>query len=587
MKQSRRTFLAVVGAAIATGGVIFLFAKGPPDPQDTASGKPVAVQSTPVQIAPVNTVKVSIASSVTKQKWMAAAVKSFAEKDIRTTAGNKIAIDVSPVLSGDSLLQIANGSLKPTVWSPGEQTWVDQLGEKWALQHPKPAMSQDCSPTIFTPVGFAMWRPMAEALGWPAKPIGMRSLVELANDPAGWARYGHPEWGRLRLGHTHPQYSSAGLLFLATAIYAELGKTSGLSTEEVYSAKVETALSTLAKNTSKYGMVTTDLLNKMAEAGPSFLHVSAAFEEGTIRFNREREKDLRWPLVFIFPSEGTFWSDHPYCILDQTDWVTPEQAEAARLFLDYLKSDLVQADAGNHFLRPLDQSAAVGPMLSRENGTDPSATPKSIPPLSIPTPEVSELIIDQFFRTKRKATVYIALDVSGSMTGQAIKNATEATAKFISRLQPTDRVGLMVFGTDAKMITAAKPVSEIADQLQSTVKSLIAEGNTNLNGAVCLTYLSLRDALRNDVAAGDNRVYGMVLLSDGADTAGKYSETQVFNDCLDVDTETEPLKIFAIAFGEQANTDVLKRLALQTRGAMFKSDPASIDATYLRISAEQ
>ena len=196
-------------------------------------------------------------------------------------------------------------------------------------------------------------------------------------------------------------------------------------------------------------------------------------------------------------------------------------------------------------------------------------------------------IIDQFFRTKRKATVYIALDVSGSMQGEAIKNATEATAKFISRLQPTDRVGLMVFGTDAKMITAAKPVSEIADQLQAQVKSLIAEGNTNLNGAVCLTYLSLRDALRNDIAAGDNRVYGMVLLSDGADTAGKYSETQVFNDCLDVDTETEPLKIFAIAFGDQANTDVLKRLALQTRGAMFKSDPASIDATYLRISAEQ
>ncbi len=389
----------------------------------------------------------TVASSVTKQKWMEAAAKSFMEKGVRTGSGKSISITVSPVLSGDSLLQIANGSLRPTVWSPGEQTWVDQLGEKWALEHPKPAMSKSCSPTIYTPVGFAMWRPMAEALGWPAKPIGMRTLVALANDPAGWAKYGHPEWGRLRLGHTHPQYSSAGLLFLATAIYAELGKTSGLTTEEVYSAKVEAALSTLAKNTSKYGMVTTDLLNKMAEAGPSFLHVSAAFEEGTIRFNREREKDLRWPLVFIFPSEGTFWSDHPYCILDQTEWVNAEQAEAAKLFLDYLKSDPVQADAGNHYLRPLADTAAIGPMLSRENGTDPSASPKTIPALSIPTPEVSESIIDQFLRTKRKATIYIALDVSGSMQGEAIKNATEATAKFISRLHPTDRVGLIAFGT--------------------------------------------------------------------------------------------------------------------------------------------
>jgi hypothetical protein len=90
-----------------------------------------------------------------------------------------------------------------------------------------------------------------------------------------------------------------------------------------------------------------------------------------------------------------------------------------------------------------------------------------------------------------------------------------------------------------------------------------------------------------DVAAGENRVYGMVLLSDGADTVGNYSDTQMFNQCLDAGAESEPLKIFAIAFGDQANTAVLGRLAKQSQGAVFKSDTASIDSTYLRISAEQ
>ncbi len=94
--------------------------------------------------------------------------------------------------------------------------------------------------------------------------------------------------------------------------------------------------------------------------------------------------------------------------------------------------------------------------------------------------------------------------------------------------------------------------------------------------------------MRDDIAAGENRVYGMVsAFRWRGHGQAEYSETQMFNDCLDADVETEPLKIFAIAFGDQANTDVLKRLAQQTRGAMFKSDPASIDATYLRISAEQ
>ena len=42
-----------------------------------------------------------------------------------------------------------------------------------------------------------MWRPMAEALGWPKKPVSWEQLIELANEPKGWSSYGHPEWGRM------------------------------------------------------------------------------------------------------------------------------------------------------------------------------------------------------------------------------------------------------------------------------------------------------------------------------------------------------------------------------------------------------
>ena len=55
-----------------------------------------------------------------------------------------------------------------------------------------------------------MWRPMAEALGWPGRPVRWKTIVELAANPKGWEAVGHPEWGRFRLGYPHPGYSNVG-----------------------------------------------------------------------------------------------------------------------------------------------------------------------------------------------------------------------------------------------------------------------------------------------------------------------------------------------------------------------------------------
>ena len=59
------------------------------------------------------------------------------------------------------------------------------------------------------PLVFAMPKPMAEALGWPGKAIGWAELAELAADPKGWAKYGHPEWGAFKLGKTNPNFPPA------------------------------------------------------------------------------------------------------------------------------------------------------------------------------------------------------------------------------------------------------------------------------------------------------------------------------------------------------------------------------------------
>lgn len=578
MNRTRRTFLSML--AITAAGLTIIYATSGHNP---LTGSGIAL---PGMMAG-DQVHVSIATSITKKRWLDAAAARFMAANASTTSGKPISIEIKGVLSGDSMQQILGGELKPVVWSPGEESWTAQFAQRWLEKHDRPVAASPCKPTIYSPSGLAIWRPMAEALGWPARKIGWKTITDLAADPAGWGRYGHPEWGKLKLGYTHPQYSSAGLLFVTSIVYGSLGQTGTLKAEQVYEPAVQQALLAMAQNTSKYGMVTTDLFDMMARLGPDYLQVLSAFEEGTVRLNLERSADLRWPLVFLFPSEGTFWSDHPYCILDGTPWVSKEQAEAATQFLDFLLARDQQVLATENLLRPLDASVPPGKLLTAENGTDPAARPETVPAYQFPDAPTSAAIIDQFLTTKRKATVMLALDVSGSMKGEAMRAATEATAAFLRRLDPRDRVGLMLFNDRISVVSEIQPVAAGAETLSQRVVQLVASGGTNLNGAVCAAVAKMNDARRSDQASGENRLYGVILLSDGADTVGEVSETRMLQTCLPTSVESEGTKVFAIAFGQEANRGTLDRIARASGGRMFESDPASIDQTYLKISAEQ
>lgn len=111
--------------------------------------------------------------------------------------------------------------------------------------------SEACLPTVYAPLGFAMWQPMAEALGWPNKPIGWDTIVALAADPEGWGSYGRPEWGQFRFGHTHPAYANSGLLSMTSFVYGIAGQ--DLTPADIYSDEVQNALRDLEQHTSKYG----------------------------------------------------------------------------------------------------------------------------------------------------------------------------------------------------------------------------------------------------------------------------------------------------------------------------------------------
>jgi Ca-activated chloride channel family protein len=159
--------------------------------------------------------------------------------------------------------------------------------------------------------------------------------------------------------------------------------------------------------------------------------------------------------------------------------------------------------------------------------------------------------------------------------------------EFLSRLDANDEVGLMIFSNDVTTLAPPSRVGDVVEGLGQRVSGLVADGNTALYEAVCAAVAQTETQQEEDVAAGETRLYGIILLSDGEDTVGDVTENQMFATCLPANAEADGVKIFPIAFGEAADQEVLARIASVTGGRLFSADPASISNVYLSISAEQ
>ncbi len=546
---------------------------------------PTSVKAGNTPAPPRGSIAIDISSSNTKEDWMNTMVERFNQQQVKLSSGEAIFVRVIHVTSGGSQKDILDGKSKPAVWSPGDQSWIDGANQVWRDRTGRPLIPDACPPSILAPIGFGMWRPMAEAMGWPDKPIGWEDLVKLSSDPSGWASLGHPEWGQFKFGHTHPDFSNTGLLMMTALAYSTVNKTSGLTTDEIYSDPVKQAFTNLELNTYHYGIQNRPLMQILAQRGPDYLHAVTSSEAEVLKTNKEFASSMRYPLVFIFPARGTYWSEQPYCIL-AGDWVNDKQKEAAKIFRDYLLSAEVQTLAIDYYLRPVDESIPLHDPLTLSQGTDPRVNRAAVPALQSPTGEVAEAVKDIFHQTKKKATVVLVLDTSGSMEGDKIKNAVASSVNFVQRLDRNDQVYAFAFSGGGVYQLGGGISGEVSESLAKTLNGLYAGGGTPLYDSICQAISFTNQLQDQDRQKSDRRLYGIVVLSDGQDTASANTENQMFN-CLPSGESAEGVKIFTIAYGDDADQDLLLRIANRTNGKTFTGDPESIETIYNAISAEQ
>src|SRR5215212_7721158 len=180
--------------------------------------------------APAGAVRVSFAYSPEKEVLLKPLIQRF--NDSGAKVGDRpVFVEGTNIASGDAERKIAQGRLEPAAWSPASSLWGRLLNFEADAQY-----AADDNPSIVrTPLVIAMWEPMARALGYPRKALGFRDVLSLATSNQGWARYGKPQYGKFKLVHTNPDFSTSGLSAVVAEYYAATGKKEGLTERDISS----------------------------------------------------------------------------------------------------------------------------------------------------------------------------------------------------------------------------------------------------------------------------------------------------------------------------------------------------------------
>jgi Ca-activated chloride channel family protein len=509
-----------------------------------------------------------------KEKWITEVTDTFNRAGNKTSTGKRIYVRAFPMGSGEAIDEVMDGRRQPDIISPASSAFI-KLGNAQSRGKTGKDLIASTDNLVLSPVVIAMWKPMAEALGWGKKPIGWSDILALARSQKGWEAYGYPQWGRFKFGHTHPQFSNSGLISLFAEVYAASGKTAGLTVADVAKPHTADFLSGIEKSVVHYGSSTGFFGRQMFSTGPQFLSAAVLYENMVIE--SYSQSNLPFPVVAVYPKEGTFWSDHPIGIVER-EWVTPEHREAARAYIQFLLQRPQQEKAITYGFRPGAVDVPLASPIDEAHGVDPKE-PKTT--LEVPSVPVIDAILNLWQVKKKAANVVLVMDTSGSMNDDGkIQSAREGAKQLVNLLSDGDRLSLLPFNHTVAWAKQDVSIKTGKDELLQTVDSLFAQGGTALYDSIDTANQYL--GTHGHEGEGDS-ILSIVVLTDGEDTESKLHLNELM-DHIRFDGETHKIHIFTIAYGKDARKDILAQIAEATQAKSYEGTPQNIVGVFKDIS---
>ena len=322
----------------------------------------------------------------------------------------------------------------------------------------------------------------------------------------------------------------------------------------------------------------------MANRGPGAISAMTAYENTVSEMNATRQEALRsggaaaaFPLVAIYPTEGTYWCDHPAGVVTRP-WVDAAKRAGGERFLAFLLADEAQRGALAVGFRPADPRIAVaGPAFAPDRGVDPSK-----PSTTLPNPDANTIadVLTLWKQVKKQVDVVLVIDTSGSMKNQGrMEAARQGAIALIDQLAPQDRVSLIRFSGSVDPATGFVPMDTLGkDALRQRVSGLYPDGGTALYDAIAQAW---------QVARGNEdpkRISAVVVLTDGEDTIHPDRLPQLMASIGgDVERQAQ-VRIFTIACGAEANAKILGDIAKGTGAKTYQGEGQDIIRVFRDIA---
>jgi len=507
-----------------------------------------------------------------KEKWISDVTTTFNRSGAKTQSGKPIFVRAVPMGSGESIDNILSGRMQAHLASPASAAFI-KLGNAESRAKSGKDLIASTDNLVLSPVVIAMWKPMAEAIGWGKKPLGWSDILSLARNPKGWAAYNYPQWGKFKFGHTHPEFSNSGLISLFAEAYAASGKTAGLKLADLGKPQTKQLIAGVEQSVVHYGSSTGFFGRKMFANGPEYLSAAVLYESMVVE--SYSQNNLAFPVVAIYPKEGTFWSDHPVGVVER-DWVTPEHREAARIYIQYLLAHPQQEKAIECGFRPGSLDVPVTAPLDTAHGIDPKE-PKTT--LEVPSVDVINGILQAWKVQKKHSNVVLVLDTSGSMNQEGkMQSAKEGAKQLVQLLDEGDTFSFLPFSSGLNWAQQDASVKDQRPQLLQQVDSLFAGGGTALYDSIDAAYQHLTAAQNPDA-----KIQAVVVLTDGEDTESKMKLNELM-ERIKYNGETRAIHVFAIAYGRDARKDILQQIADATQAKFYEGTPQNIVEVFRDIS---
>src|SRR6516164_11421358 len=139
--------------------------------------------------APPDSIELLFTYGSEKERWINEVTDKFNREDHRAPGGKRIFVRALPMGSGELISEILDGTRQPHIISPASSAYI-KLGNAQSQTKTGKELISSTDNLVISPVVIAMWKPMAEALGWGKKPIGWSDILSLATNQKGWSAYG-------------------------------------------------------------------------------------------------------------------------------------------------------------------------------------------------------------------------------------------------------------------------------------------------------------------------------------------------------------------------------------------------------------